>query len=139
MTHVHTGRCFCGAIEVEARGEPVAMGYCHCSSCRSWSASPVNAFTLWKPGAVRVTSSNVVTQPGTSNPKAVVTFYEDFLCPACGNFERNFGATVETFQQTSATTWQTTLRAPPPIRHSREPTTRGDRSIPKPAAACCLP
>lgn len=43
---------------------------------------------------VRVTSSKVVNQPGTSNPKAVVTFYEDFLCPACGNFERNFGPTV---------------------------------------------
>jgi protein-disulfide isomerase len=49
------------------------------------------------PGAgdnVRVTSSKVVNQPGTSNPKAVVTFYEDFLCPACGNFERTFGPTV---------------------------------------------
>lgn len=43
---------------------------------------------------VRVTSSKVVTQPGTNNPKAVVTFYEDFLCPACGNFERTFGPTV---------------------------------------------
>ncbi|OBK48014.1 DsbA family protein [Mycobacterium sp. 1081908.1] len=43
---------------------------------------------------VRVTSSKLVTQPGTSKPKAVVTFYEDFLCPACGNFERNFGPTV---------------------------------------------
>jgi hypothetical protein len=31
------------------------MGYCHCSSCRSWSASPVNAFSLWKPQNVRVT------------------------------------------------------------------------------------
>jgi protein-disulfide isomerase len=43
---------------------------------------------------VRVTSSKLVTAPGTSNPKAVVTFYEDFLCPACGNFERTFGPTV---------------------------------------------
>jgi protein-disulfide isomerase len=43
---------------------------------------------------VRVTSSKLVTQPGTSNPKAVVTFYEDFLCPACGNFERTYGPTV---------------------------------------------
>lgn len=43
---------------------------------------------------VRVTSSKVVNQPGTSNPKAVVAFYEDFLCPACGNFERTFGPTV---------------------------------------------
>src|SRR5207244_3010155 len=27
---------------------------CHCRSCRSWSAGPVNAFTLWPPDAVRV-------------------------------------------------------------------------------------
>ena len=31
------------------------MGYCHCASCRSWSASPINAFTLWKPGSILVT------------------------------------------------------------------------------------
>jgi protein-disulfide isomerase len=44
--------------------------------------------------AVRVASGKVVTQPGTDKPKAVVTFYEDFLCPACGNFERTYGPTV---------------------------------------------
>jgi hypothetical protein len=32
------------------------MGYCHCTSCRSWSGSPVNAFSLWKPQAVRIAS-----------------------------------------------------------------------------------
>ncbi len=42
--------------------------------------------------SVRVTSSKLVTQDG--KPKAVVTFFEDFLCPACGNFERGFGPTV---------------------------------------------
>jgi hypothetical protein len=31
------------------------MGYCHCTSCRSWSAGPINAFTLWPPSAVEVT------------------------------------------------------------------------------------
>ncbi|WP_375485490.1 DsbA family protein [uncultured Mycobacterium sp.] len=50
-----------------------------------------------KPSAgkpVRVTSSKLVTKDGTKDPKAVVAFYEDFLCPACGNFERTFGPTV---------------------------------------------
>ena len=50
------GSCFCGAIEVEVTGSPEAMGYCHCRSCRSWSGGPVNAFSLWKPDAVRVKS-----------------------------------------------------------------------------------
>lgn len=50
-----TGRCFCGAVEVTVTGEPVVMGYCHCSSCREWSASPVNALTLWTPTAVEIT------------------------------------------------------------------------------------
>jgi hypothetical protein len=53
---VHSGSCFCGAVTVEARGEPEAMGYCHCRSCQSWSAAPVNAFSLWKPEAVAVTA-----------------------------------------------------------------------------------
>ncbi|WP_428490785.1 GFA family protein [Rhodopila sp.] len=52
----HTGECFCGAVRIEVSGEPEAMGYCHCRSCRSWSGGPVNAFTLWKPDAVRVVS-----------------------------------------------------------------------------------
>jgi len=51
-----TGKCFCGAVELEVTGSPEAMGYCHCSSCRSWSGGPVNAFSLWKPEAVHITA-----------------------------------------------------------------------------------
>jgi hypothetical protein len=51
----HQGKCFCGAVEIEVQGQPEAMGYCHCASCRGWSAAPVNAFTLWQPQHVRVT------------------------------------------------------------------------------------
>jgi hypothetical protein len=49
------GQCSCGAVKLVVSGEPVGAGYCHCGNCRSWSASPVNAFTLWKPEAVEVT------------------------------------------------------------------------------------
>ena len=55
MTTKTTGACFCGAVEIEVTGAPEGMGYCHCSSCRSWSAGPVNAFTLWKTENVKVT------------------------------------------------------------------------------------
>lgn len=51
----YPGRCFCGAVELTVTGEPAGMGYCHCSSCREWSAGPVNGFTLWPEGAVKVT------------------------------------------------------------------------------------
>jgi hypothetical protein len=52
---VYKGGCFCGAVEFTVSGEPAVTGYCHCASCRHWSASPVNAFSLWSPDAVQVT------------------------------------------------------------------------------------
>ncbi len=51
----YEGSCFCGAVQFNVIGDPTAMGYCHCSSCRHWSAGPVNAFTLWQPKAIKVT------------------------------------------------------------------------------------
>ncbi len=65
----HKGRCFCGAVQLEVSGEPAAMGYCHCESCRQWSAGPVNAFSLWKPEQVRVTkgADNIGTYHKTEN------------------------------------------------------------------------
>jgi hypothetical protein len=63
------GSCFCGAVQLTVSGEPVAMGYCHCESCRHWSAGPVDAFTLWKPEAVKVTrgADNIGTYNKTAN------------------------------------------------------------------------
>ena len=55
MSDILKGACFCGAVEIEVSGAPEAMGYCHCASCRSWSAGPVNAFSLWKSDTVNVT------------------------------------------------------------------------------------
>lgn len=51
----YNGRCFCGEVEFTVTGEPAAMGYCHCESCRHWSAGPVNAFSLWAPESLKVT------------------------------------------------------------------------------------
>ncbi len=56
MAETHRGTCFCGAVGIEVAGAPLEMGYCHCSSCRTYSGGPVNAFTLWKPEDVKVTT-----------------------------------------------------------------------------------
>ena len=55
QSRTYEGSCFCGAVQFTLSGEPAAMGYCHCESCRTWSAGPVNAFTLWKPDSMRIT------------------------------------------------------------------------------------
>jgi len=55
MAETHSGKCYCGAVTIEATGAPEAMGYCHCGACRAYSGGPVNAFTLWKQADVKVT------------------------------------------------------------------------------------
>jgi hypothetical protein len=55
MPNAHTGGCFCGAVEIEVKGAPEEMGYCHCSSCRSYTGGPLVAFVLFKAENVRVT------------------------------------------------------------------------------------
>lgn len=55
MSETHSGRCFCGAVAIEATGPPLEMGYCHCNSCRAYSGTPVTTFILWRAESVRVT------------------------------------------------------------------------------------
>lgn len=74
-----TGACFCGAVEIEVTGMPEAMGYCHCESCRHWSAGPVNAFTLWKPENVKVTKGKEHLGSYSKNPSSIRQW-----CKQCG-------------------------------------------------------
>ncbi len=55
------------------------MGYCHCTSCRTWSASPVNAFTLWDPADVRVVGGVEHIETFIKNPTS-----ERHYCKKCG-------------------------------------------------------
>ena len=75
----YKGSCFCGAVELTVTGQPVVMGFCHCTSCRTWSGGPVNAFTLWKPDAVKITKGEA--EIGTYN-KTPTSFRK--WCKSCG-------------------------------------------------------
>lgn len=77
--HTYKGGCFCGAVQVTVSGDPVLTGYCHCDSCRHWSAGPVNAFSLWNPEAVKVTKGE--DNIGTYN-KTPRSFRK--WCRSCG-------------------------------------------------------
>lgn len=76
---VYRGSCFCGEVQFQATGDPAGMGYCHCTSCRHWSAGPVNAFTLWKPEALTVTRG--ADSIGTYN-KTPISYRK--WCTRCG-------------------------------------------------------
>lgn len=56
QTRNYSGSCFCGAVEFSVSGSPEAMAYCHCDSCRHWSAGPINAFTLWQPDRFKLST-----------------------------------------------------------------------------------
>jgi hypothetical protein len=79
MASTYQGSCFCGEVKFEVSGDPAGMGYCHCGSCRSWSAGPVNAFTLWQPDALKVTKG--AGSIGTYN-KTPISFRK--WCVKCG-------------------------------------------------------
>lgn len=75
----HTGQCFCGAVKLTATGEPQAMGYCHCQSCRHWSAGPVNAFTLWQPDDVQIQQGHEHLASYSQTPNSLRKW-----CALCG-------------------------------------------------------
>jgi len=103
MTNTYPGRCFCGAVELTVSGDPAGMGYCHCASCRSWAAAPVNAFSLWKPESVKVTKGADRIGAFQKTERSVRKF-----CTACGGhlFTEHppwslidvYTATIPTFQ-----------------------------------------
>jgi hypothetical protein len=79
MTARHRGTCFCEEVEIQALGQPIDMGYCHCTSCRRYCGAPFVAFTIWPRADVEfVRGSELVgrfNKVGTS---------ERQYCKACG-------------------------------------------------------
>ncbi len=78
--------CFCGDVKFTVTGKPELMAYCHCESCRKWSAGPISAFTLWKPETLEVTQGQENTEGFNKNPisgdKEIVS--NRVWCKTCG-------------------------------------------------------
>ena len=75
----YAAECFCGTVKFTVIGNPEAMGYCHCTSCRRWSAGPINAFSLWKPDAVKITAGEESIASFQKSENSIRKW-----CKACG-------------------------------------------------------
>lgn len=71
FTPLRHGGCTCGAVRFEARGEPMRVGVCHCTTCRKETGSVLMAYAVWDTGAF-TSSGETRTWEG-----------RDF-CPRCG-------------------------------------------------------
>ena len=86
-TQKYTGSCFCGAVEFSLNGQPELMGYCHCDSCRHWSAGQINAFTLWNPESFKITkgAGNLAGFDKTAATKNEQGPSQRMWCKTCGS------------------------------------------------------
>jgi len=76
MPDARTASCNCGAIKIEARGEPVRVGLCHCTTCRKESGAPFTANAIWR--AVDVTvHGDTASWKGATDAR--------HFCPSCGS------------------------------------------------------
>jgi hypothetical protein len=71
------GRCRCGRVSFETRGEPVRVGVCHCESCRRATGSAFAAYADYLQSAVTIAGEPAVwsSRPGV----------ERLFCPRCGS------------------------------------------------------
>jgi hypothetical protein len=72
MTQEATGGCLCGAVRVEARGEPYRVGLCHCLDCRKFSGTLFAALAIFPEAAVTISGET----------RAIGSRH---FCPACGS------------------------------------------------------
>lgn len=75
---VYRGSCFCGAVQLEVQGALAAAGYCHCESCRKWSAGPSTRFRFGNPGLYASRAAAIRSRASARRPTAFK------WCKACG-------------------------------------------------------
>ena len=76
-----TGQCYCGKVQVVLRDRPLVAGFCHCRSCRTWHAAPINAWAGWPAAAVSITGETTVSTHSAASART--------SCAACGGIVAN--------------------------------------------------
>jgi hypothetical protein len=58
-TEEFEGGCLCGAVRFVATGQPKAVYWCHCQSCRRHTGAPVAVLALYELKAYTVTKGEI--------------------------------------------------------------------------------
>ncbi|MFP5480723.1 MAG: GFA family protein [Alphaproteobacteria bacterium] len=66
-----TGGCLCGAVRIEAVGQPLRVGLCHCLDCRKHHGALFHASAIFPAEAVTVTGE-------------LCSYRGREFCPVCG-------------------------------------------------------
>ena len=66
-----TGGCLCGAVRVEARGDPLRVGICHCLDCRKHHGALFYAAAIFPADKLTIHG-----EPSVFRGRA--------FCPTCG-------------------------------------------------------
>ncbi|WP_317057033.1 GFA family protein [Roseovarius rhodophyticola] len=72
-----TGRCLCGAVEIELSQTPKSTGACHCSMCRKWSGGVFLGLNV-KAGEAKIKGEDNITAFTSSE------WAERCFCNICG-------------------------------------------------------
>lgn len=81
MSNIHTGQCACGAVRIQATGDPVAELHCQCRHCQLRSGTGHSSFAVFAgPETVRIKGDtrgwSVTADSGNKKHQA--------FCPDCG-------------------------------------------------------
>lgn len=75
-----TATCNCGALRVEAEGEPGAVVACHCTDCQRRTGSVIGVGAYYPKDRVKITGdSRSFSRPSESGKGLTQRF-----CPVCG-------------------------------------------------------
>lgn len=68
MSDPHTGRCQCGAVQIEAVGDPLWTATCHCADCRKATGTAAAAYAGYERENTKIEGQGFIefeSSPGT--------------------------------------------------------------------------
>ena len=80
-SEVRTARCSCGAVRVEARGEPSAVVACHCIECQRRTGSPFGVGAYYAQADVAIEGATSEYSRATTSGASFVSHF----CRTCGS------------------------------------------------------